>query len=209
VFKSKPPDPPASPCAIAFVDGQNLFHCAKTAFGYTYPNYDPKKLAEIICVNAGWNLTQVRFYTGVPPRDRDATWHSFWAKKTLQMSRSGVHVVTRPLRYAEELLSDGTYAYVAREKGIDVRIAIDVMTFADKKAYDVALLFTQDQDLAELVPEIRTIAGRQDRWIKIASAFPVGPATVNTRGVNSTDWIPIDRATYDQCLDPNRYEPSN
>ncbi len=26
--------------AIAFVDGQNLFHAARKAFGYTYPNYD-------------------------------------------------------------------------------------------------------------------------------------------------------------------------
>lgn len=26
----------------AYVDGQNLFHGAKEAFGYTYPNYDIK-----------------------------------------------------------------------------------------------------------------------------------------------------------------------
>jgi hypothetical protein len=26
--------------AIAFFDGQNLFHHAKAAFGYTYPNFD-------------------------------------------------------------------------------------------------------------------------------------------------------------------------
>jgi hypothetical protein len=26
--------------AVAFFDGQNLFHAVKNAFGYKYPNYD-------------------------------------------------------------------------------------------------------------------------------------------------------------------------
>jgi uncharacterized LabA/DUF88 family protein len=197
--------PPATVHTVAFVDGQNLFHCAKTAFGYTYPNYDPKLLAEKICANKGWKLTQVRFYTGVPPKDRDPTWHQFWSKKTTFMSRTGVHVITRPLRYSEELLSDGTFSYVAREKGIDVRIAIDIISLADKKQFDAALIFSQDQDLAELVPEIHAISNRQSRWIKLASAYPDGLGTVNDRGINNTDWIKIDQATYDACIDPNRY----
>lgn len=196
---------PATVHTVAFVDGQNLFHCAKTAFGYTYPNYDPKRLAETICAAEGWKLTQVRFYTGVPPKDRDPHWHEFWAKKSTSMSRKGVHMITRPLRYSEELLTDGTFAYVPREKGIDVRIAIDVISLADKKNFDAALIFSQDQDLAEVVPEIRAIASRQKRWIKLASAYPAGEGATNPRGINNTDWILIDRHLYDSCLDPNRY----
>ena len=196
-------EPPPTPCAVAFIDGQNLFHCAREAFGYSYPNYDPQKLATEVCRQRGWKLTQVRFYTGVPPKDRDPRWHEFWQKKALRMSRSRVHVVTRPLRYTEELLDDGTYQYIPREKGIDVRIAIDVLTFADRKAFDVGLIFSQDQDLAELVPEILTFAKRQSRWIKLASAFPVGSGTENLRGIRNTDWIQIDKATYDMCLDPH------
>lgn len=26
-------------------------------------------------------------------------------------------------------------------------------------------------------------------------------------GINKTDWVKIDRATYDQCLDPRDYRP--
>lgn len=121
------------------------------------------------------------------------------------MTRVGVHVITRPLRYASELLADGSYSHVPREKGIDVRIAIDVMTLADKKAYDVGLIFSQDQDYAELVPEIRSIAKRQNRWIKLASAFPVGDGTDNERGIRDTDWIKIDKKMYDLCIDPSTY----
>lgn len=188
--------------AVAFVDGQNLFHCAREAFGYTYPNYDAKKLAAEVCALRGWKLTQVRFYTGVPPKIRDPKWHEFWEKKTLRMSRSGVVVTTRPLRYMEELLDDGNYAYIAREKGIDVRIAIDVLTMGERKQFDVAVIFSQDQDLAELGTEIRDFSRRQNRWIKIASAFPVGSSSKNDRGINNTDWVKIDQAMYDRCLDP-------
>ena len=57
---------PKEPCAIAFIDGQNLFHCAEEAFGHTYPNYDPLKLAQEVCRQNRWKLTQTRFYTGYP-----------------------------------------------------------------------------------------------------------------------------------------------
>jgi hypothetical protein len=41
----------------------------------------------------------------------------------------------------------------------------------------------------------------------MASAFPSSPTSRNTRGVNHTEWIPIDRATYDACLDRRDYRP--
>ena len=68
-------------------------------------------------------------------------------------------------------------------------------------ACDVVILFSQDQDFAELADEARAIAREQQRWIKIASAYPVGPGTRNARGVEHTDWIPIERATYEACLE--------
>ena len=93
------------------------------------------------------------------------------------------------------------------EKGIDVRIAVDVVSLAWQHAFDVVLIFSQDQDLSEVAREIRDIARRQDRWIKIASAFPVSPAATNRKGINWTDWIRIDRETYDSCLDPRDDRP--
>jgi predicted GTPase len=37
------------PRAIAFVDGQHLFHQAREAFGYQTPNYDVVALSEAVC----------------------------------------------------------------------------------------------------------------------------------------------------------------
>ena len=50
------PAEPAVKRTIAFVDGQNLFHNARSVFGYTYPNYDVQKLAQAVCASRGWTL---------------------------------------------------------------------------------------------------------------------------------------------------------
>jgi uncharacterized LabA/DUF88 family protein len=200
--------------ATAFVDGQNLFHAAREAFGYTYPNYDPLALALAICEQRGWLLTRLCFYTGVPERRDDLFWHDFWTAKLGSLGGQYnpsqiINIVTRPLRYRNRVvwLADERTAIgrVGEEKGIDVRIAVDVMRLAHRRNYDVALIFSQDQDLAEVAREIRMIAKEQKRWIKMASAFPVGPGTKNRRGIDRTDWIEINRKLYDQCLDKRDY----
>jgi len=96
---------------------------------------------------------------------------------------------------------------VGSEKGIDVRIALDVVAAVRAGACDVALIFSQDQDLSEIADEVRAIALQQRRWIKLACVFPVSPTYTNTRGIDKSDWIRFDRATYDSCLDPNDYRP--
>lgn len=202
-------DEPVIKRTWAFVDGQNLFHAVKTAFGYTFPNYDVEKLAHSICASKSWDLVGTSFYTGYPDAGDNAIWNRFWSNKLLQMSRRGIHTFSRPLRYRNQtlVLPDGTQhtILVGQEKGVDVRLALDVVKGALENTFDVALVFSQDQDLSEVSDEIRTIASQQDRWIKIASAFPVSPAARNQRGINKTDWIGITKAEYDNCIDPADY----
>jgi uncharacterized LabA/DUF88 family protein len=200
---------PSQKRAVDFVDGQNLFHAARDAFGCTFPDYDISALARALTARHGWALAGVRFYTGIPDAADNARWHHFWTAKLAAMGRQGVVVFSRPLRYRSRTvrLPDGTSSVVltGEEKGIDVRIALDVIAGAHRGDYDVALILSQDQDLSEVATEIRVIGREQNRWIKIASAFPVNPAASNRRGINSTDWIPIDRALYDRCLDRRDY----
>ncbi len=197
--------------AVAFVDGQNLYHAARESFGYTYPNYDPLSLARSVCERRGWRLVEVRFYTGVPTPHDDPFWSGFWSAKLRAMGRGGVRVFSRPLRRRQariRLPGGPTHLFLTREeKGIDVRIAIDVIRMAYEREYEVALLFSQDQDLSEVAREIRVIARKQGRWIKIASAYPRGEGSGKRPGIDLTDWIPIDRATYDACVDPRDYRP--
>lgn len=205
------PVEPAVKRTIAFVDGQNLYHNARSVFGYTYPNYDVQKLAQAVCASRGWQLRRVQFYTGVPSAADNAFWHGFWSNKLAMMGRRGVMVFSRPLVYRNKTIQvpgSGAHTFLTgEEKGIDVRLALDALDAAHRREFDVALIFSQDQDLSELGSLIRQVAGFQDRWIKIASAFPDSPAAANRRGINRTDWCPIDKSTYDGCIDPRDYRP--
>lgn len=193
------------------MDGQNLYHAAKESFGYIYPNYNILCLARALCEGAGWSLSEARFYTGIPNPADNAFWHHFWSAKLAAMGKQGVVVFSRPLRYRNKnvKLPNGTTHTIltGEEKGIDVRIAVDVIRMAHQGAYDVALILSQDQDLSEVADEIRTIAREQNRWIKVACAFPFSPTTRNGRGINKTDWIKMPKATYDACLDQHDYRP--
>ena len=207
------PSEPSRKGAVAFVDGQNLYHAAREAFGHTYPRYDVLALATEVCRAQQWFLSEARFYTGVADASDNSFWNHFWTGKMSVMGRQGIVIYSRSLRYRNQVIriSDGTEHTILTgvEKGIDVRIAIDVIRLALRRAYDVALIFSQDQDLSEVADEIREIAREQTRWIKIACAYPFSPTSINRRGVDRTDWIHIDRATYERCLDRRDYRPKS
>jgi uncharacterized LabA/DUF88 family protein len=202
---------PAVKRVIGFVDGQNLFYAAKQAFGYSYPNFDPKRLTEVVAATQRWTVLGTRFYTGVPDPTDNPFWSHFWSAKLAVMGTQGVVSYARPLRYRNQTIAlpsgGSTTVLVGQEKGIDVRIALDIVRLARSREYDVALVFSQDQDLSEVADEIRAIARDQGRWIKIASAYPSSPTSTNRRGINKTDWIQLDRATFDLALDPRDYRP--
>ncbi len=109
--------------AITFIDGQNLFNSVKECFEYRHPNYDVLALSKHVCSMRGWTLDHARFYTGLP-EITDPRSH-FWQAKLRAMSQRGVRVYTRPVRNG-------------KEKGIDVRIALDVIGLAQRGRYDVA-----------------------------------------------------------------------
>lgn len=212
---------PETKRVVAFIDGQNLFRSVKDEWGYHFPNYDVHELAHAVGelrATDGWNAPSVRFYTGTPDPAAEPMWATFWQRKLASMRTAGVTVFSRPLRYGAQRFTCGacyTEQKVAcstcgitrpdkgREKGIDVRIALDIVRLAREDSYDVALIFSQDQDLSEAADEVRAIARESGRWIFIASAYPDGSS--NRRGINKTDWIRFSRMTYDGCIDPRDY----
>jgi uncharacterized LabA/DUF88 family protein len=186
---------------VAFFDCQNLFKASKALWGYSFPNFDPIKLASLITRKNQqelWKLKEIRLYTGIHNKKKNPEWNFFWNLKLSSHKRADTRVwyFTSPLRYANEL---------PREKGVDVRIALDLVRMARKNEYDVALLFSQDNDFAEAAQEIRDIANEYCRWIKIVSAYPYESCHPNIHGVDKTDWAPISREEYDACIDPNDY----
>jgi len=149
-----------------------------------------------------WQLKRIFIYTGIHRPAKNRTWYTFWTNKlNVYKKDSRVTVTTRYLKYS--ITKDGHE--VAREKGIDIKIALDLIRMARLGEYDVAVLFSQDGDFAEVAEELRNVAREKNRWIKIASAYPCNPSM--KRGIEKTDWIPLSKAEYDSCIDPRNYLP--
>ena len=203
---------PTTPRVHVFFDGQNLFHAAKECFGYKYPNYDPIKLAQAITnIIPERKLTQIHFYTGIHDIRHEPFWHAFWSNKLTLVPTKGVRVVTRKLKYSDvpvQLDNGATKRVkVGREKGIDLRLGLDLVRLARKDEYDVAIIFSQDTDLEEAVDEVYDIKKEFKRWIWLECAFPISSMANNPRGISKTQWRKIDKSLYDQCTDPRDYRP--
>jgi hypothetical protein len=74
--------------------------------------------------------------------------------------------------------------------------------------YDVAVIFSQDQDFAEAALEVRDVSAASGRWIKVACAYPWSATARERRGLNNTEWIRIDAETYAAAVDPRDYRRS-
>ncbi len=179
--------------AVVLVDGMNLFNSAKRAYGYRYPNYDVAKLSCVVSGILGCQLVGTRFYTGIPRQNRDPDRHYFWARKTNAVRRSGVIVYTRTVRSTNP----------PQEKGIDLRIGLDALALAYRRAYDALIILSTDQDFTEVNRYVREVASGQGRRMRLVSAYPVGNRQV--RGINGMEQFPISRAIYDACIDPRDY----
>ena len=108
-----------------FIDGNNLFHAAKT-LGI---EIDYAKLLKKLRGNN--RLLRAFFYTGVDEQAVKQAGFLLW------MRRNGYRVVHKELK----IFPDGT-----KKANLDVEIAVDMLSLADK--YDTAILVSGDEDFS-------------------------------------------------------------
>ena len=185
---------------LVIIDGQNLYHLAKACWGpggtYDWPSYDVDKLARaLVALQPGRTLEEIRFYTGVPRQEVSPFWNAFWRNKAGFLARQGIAV------YMGSVNAGG------QEKGVDVSIALDLVSATYNQTYDAVIIVSQDSDFGPAVDLAKRIAQSQSRQLTFESAFPYARGRVASRGVPGTTWVRIDQATYDSCLDPRNYRP--
>lgn len=193
----------------------NLFNWAKRCFGHTYPSYEISKLAQAVAgLEPNRGLVGTFFCIGIPSQIDDPKRHDWWVKKLAAMGRTGVRVASRVLKRRELKINlEGVVTFrhtVPRlvEKGVDLKIGLELVKLANERAYDVAVIFSQDGDLVEAVQEVRRIAREQERRIQIECAYPVAPG-IKSWPIKSTVPRQITRTIYDACLDPTFYGSPN
>jgi uncharacterized LabA/DUF88 family protein len=174
---------------MVFVDGQNLYNACRRTFGH--PLCHPHLLAEHLAGPRTRNRVACRFYTGRPnpniPHERQRVRNL--DRRLNEMSRVGVTVIKRPLRYhwdwghQEQLPEPGPGVppqtvtlrpwQRPQEKGIDLAIALDVIEFALVDSLDVAIIVSLDRDLAEIPNALRNLRPVLNRPVRLEAAVPV------------------------------------
>jgi uncharacterized LabA/DUF88 family protein len=108
-----------------FIDGNNLFHAARSVG----VEIDYAKFLNFLRGDAP--LLRAFFYTGVDERAERQQGFLLW------MRRNGYRVVEKELK---------TYADGTKKANLDVEIAVDMLSLADK--YDTAVLVSGDEDFS-------------------------------------------------------------
>lgn len=139
---------------------------ARTAFnlranGHLDGQVLPRLVGLMLCdrgrsVDQARTLTSVSVFRGEPSPLHSPKGQSACQRQVDRWSQQArVQVITRPLKYYSRTLQDGRTSFEAREKGIDVLIALAMVTGAMRNEFDVAILFSADSDLAPALEQVR------------------------------------------------------
>ena len=114
-------------------------------------------------------LDAVHVYRGRPSPDRQPVPAAANDMRTSAWSRDRrVNVVRRPLRYPRDFGEVGCTER-PREKGVDVKLAIDLVRGSLEGSYDVAVLFSRDTDLLPAVEMVYQQHQRTGAGIELAT----------------------------------------
>jgi hypothetical protein len=163
-----------------FVDYQNCYSAAREAFHHsgepvTCGQVWPHILANVLAGKgpAGrYQVAHLGVYCGLADPRRDPKTAGARQKQIVAWQKHGASVFARPLRYPR-----GWPQEKAEEKGVDVKLAIDVVMGAIEGVYDAGIIASCDTDLAPVVealielknlkrsPEVEVIAwkGRSNK----------------------------------------------
>ena len=182
---------------MVFIDGGNLY--AGVKFGLNLQksvNIDSlvKKLV------SGRPLVRAYYYTTSSPRPNSSQGKAHqrfldklgWVEN-LQLRRGRIvpraHTIECPK--CKESFEYNTYT----QKGVDTRIAVDMVTLAVRGAYDTAILVSGDSDLAEAVNYIREQTNK-----KVENACVPGKSWAKTLREAADKRIPLTQEYLMDCL---------
>ncbi len=155
-----------------FIDYQNVYMGARETFGlhdapFTEGQIFPRRAGILVAdrgrvVDPARELASVNVYRGEPSAKHTRTGQAacqrqvrYWSSQAL------VRPIVRPLHYYQRSQDHlGEAVFEAREKGIDVCIAIDMAMGAMRDEYDVCVLFSGDTDLVPALEAVLDLGKR-------------------------------------------------
>jgi len=175
--------------AIVFIDGSNFYFRLKDLEAqiddkHSLLEFDFRKFAEWLAANDKNELVEVRYYIGALKRQRNneksEKMYADQQKLLGKLQQQKIPVVLGQLiQHPDETF---------HEKGVDVRLAVEMIRLAREKMYDVAYLVSSDTDLVAAVEEVRSF-GKKVQYIGTArsQSFGLAKAADDVRLLRSED----------------------
>ena len=143
---------------MVFIDGSNLFHAAR--------QYGRKYRVQDLCdaLVAGRSLVRAYYYGSIPTGGDERT----IARQTgfhESLEYAGIAVTAVPLKqrsveFACPRCRKKSTVTRHVEKGVDVALVTDMLTFGFRDGYDIALVVAGDVDYLRAVEEVKRIPRR-------------------------------------------------
>ncbi|MBI5347484.1 MAG: NYN domain-containing protein [Candidatus Aenigmarchaeota archaeon] len=177
--------------AIIFIDGNNFYHNVKN-MRIKPSRIDFKKLSEVVCSNFNVNWSRTRYYNSIPnvEDDKEIYWKHInfleelgklpkfdiitrkiqrSSSKELLAEKRGIIANLGLCKNCKPLVETNCYDCIGsvklREKGIDVKIAVDMVEFAVKDKCNCIILVSGD---ADFIPALKLV---EENKKSVCSAF--------------------------------------
>lgn len=188
-----------------FIDYQNCYRAARESFfdDHNDPSwmgqFFPNMLANLLASKGGldYALTFVGVYAGIAANSREPKTFAARRKQVAVWEKTAVTVFTRPLQYPRAWPREKPH-----EKGVDVKLAIDLVMKAIWEEFDVGIVASCDTDLTpavEAVLAMRERSGKLDvevvAWKGRDNKIGVSAPALTYRWIGDNDFKAIRDGT--------------
>lgn len=158
--------------AFVFIDGNNFYFKLKALSSGTKRrqsllNFRFGEFARQIA--KGHRLVEVRYYIGAIKRQRNS-------EKSEKMYADQQRLIGKLQQHRISIIFGQLIRHPDKtfhEKGVDVRLAVEMIRFARKNAYDIGYLLSSDTDLVPAVEEVQSF-GKKIQYVGIAKGQSFG-----------------------------------
>jgi len=128
---------------MMFIDGSNMYHAirAYSRKNKRYYKIDYVKLRDVLLQNR--HLIRAYFFCSYDPKAKPVKFYDY-------LTSNGFEVVAKPLR-TRQIGEKSSRT----EKGVDVALAVKMLSLAYENAYDTAILVSGDSDYVEAVSLVK------------------------------------------------------
>src|SRR3989344_6385944 len=164
---------------LIFIDGNNFYYKLKDItsskkeilrlLDFNYQEFAKNLIKENILVEIRYYIGAVKRQNG-PNREKSEKLYADQQKLLAKMQQEKIPVVLG------NLIQHPDKSF--HEKGVDVRIAVEMIRLARENKYDIAYLLSSDTDLVPAIEEVRSF-GKKVHYVGIAKGKSFGLTKVS------------------------------